>query len=84
MVLDDPSLVSWRKRLERRSMDDCFLCIEKATLIFQRGNPIEEIYVGGILNEDIWYSYGLDEKGRLMPHIERLPVHLISDYRTIN
>lgn len=82
MVLDDPSLVSWKKRLERR--DDCFFFVERATLIFRRGNPIEEIYVGGILNGELWYSYGLDEKGILMPHIERLPVHLIYDYRTIN
>ena len=84
MVLDEPSLVSWRKRLERKGMDDCLVFVERATLIFQRGNPIEEIYVGGIFNEKIYYAYGLDEKGRLMPHIERLPVHLISDYRTIN
>ena len=84
MVLDDPSLFSWKKRLERTRMDDCLFFVEMATLIFQRGNPVEEIYVGGILNGDLWYSYGLDEKGRLMPHIERLPVRLIYDYRTIN
>lgn len=84
MVLDDHSLISLRRRLERRGMDDCLFGVEKATLIFQRGNPIKEVYVGGILNEELWYSHALDEKGRLMPHIERLPLWLVSDYKIIN
>lgn len=83
MVLDDHSQVDWKQRLQRRGMDDCLVGVERARITFPAGQT-RDIYVGGILNEELWTSYEIDDKKRLQPHIERLPLGIISDYRVIN
>lgn len=83
MVLDDPSQVSWTRRLNKREMDDCLVCVERARITFPAGQT-REIYVGGVLNGELWTSYAIDERSRLQPHIERLPVSIISNYEVIN
>jgi hypothetical protein len=83
MVLDDPSQVDWRQRLQRKGMDDCLVGVEKARITFPAGQT-REVYVGGVLNGELWTSYEIDEKRRLQPHIERLPIGIISNYTIIN
>lgn len=83
MVLDDPSQVSWTRRLDKRGMDDCLLSVERARITFPAGQT-RDVYVGGVLNGELWTSYAIDERRRLQPHIERLPVSIISDYEVIS
>ncbi len=83
MVLDDPSQVDWRQRLQRKGMDDCLVSVEKVRVTFPAGQT-RDVYVGGVLNGELWTSYQIDEQGRLQPHIERLSLGIISDYQVIN
>lgn len=82
-MLDDSSQVSWINRLNRRGMDDCLVSVERARIRFPAGQT-RDVYVGGILNRELWTSYAIDEMGRLQPHIERLPLGIISNYEVIN
>ena len=84
MVLDDHiETKHWTERLQRREMDDCLFVIEQADITIGLGEP-KRVYVGGILNNELWFSYGVDDTGYLLPHIERFPVDLIQDYKIIN
>lgn len=89
MVLDDPLSLNWIDRLRKRSdgknreyMEDCFYRVEEANIAL--GNKsLERVYIGGVLNDVLWFSYGIDESERLMPRIQRFHVSLITDYQRV-
>lgn len=83
MVLDEPTKRAWAERLGRKNPDDCLKFIEIGEITFQAGQK-REVYVGGVFNNLLWYSFDMDERRNLVPSIQRLPLDYIADYRKVS
>lgn len=84
-MLDDFSQIDWIDRLRRKEEGDCLVGVERAEITFSAGQS-RIVYVGEIYGDKLWTSEAINKSKNnyLEPHIERLPLTIIADYRVIN
>ena len=79
MAIDELPEIGWTQRLKTNRVDECIALREIGEVTFFPGQK-RVVYVGGVLDGQLYFSYGLDVHNHLEPPIQTFPLRVISSY----